>query len=136
MEHTIFELQKQLHALENKYDKLEQDNIKLFSLSVELANQGKTQAEIIEKLQQYINDLKNISITDSSGAIFSMTMNNFAKYVLERINPDKQVKKWVSRIKDYGFLILTIFVILFLIFQTFIQGTELKEILEVIKTLK
>jgi len=133
---TNQEIQKKIIEIESKLDKIEEETTKLFSLNVELASQGKANMEIIEKLQKYINEIKNISITDSSGAIFSMTLNNFAKYVLERINPDKQVKKWVSRIKDYGFLFLVIIVIILLIIQSIFQGTEIKEILNTLKTLK
>ena len=111
---------------------------KLLLIIQELVNQGKLHKDLIEGVSKQNDELKTVSITIDD-SIVKMTHSEFAKFVLNKMNPDIKMRKWSDRIRDWGLIIIFIFGIIYLIIQGFLtknQNEEMRSIMEILKSIK
>lgn len=118
-----------LNSLRSDIKRNDDDIRKILLLNRSLVDQGKSQGEIIQNIQAALLELKNIKIIDPTSNIeMDVTFNNFSKYILERINPDKQVKRWADRLKNWGYIISVV-----ILFLAFIFGINIPTIINFFK---
>ena len=112
--------------------------LKLLLINQELVTQGKAHKELLDEIKKIQDDTKTMSV-EIDGGETQITNQAFAKYILNKINPDKQIHKWSERIKDWSSIIIFVVVILYIIIQALLtkyQISEMNVVLDTLKTLK
>jgi hypothetical protein len=117
--------------IEKQIKDINEKVLKLLFISQELVNQGKAHKEIIDEIKKVQDELKIIDI-DIEGSHSKMTHAEFAKFILNKINPDKQIEKWSTRIKNSFPIIILIILSIYIIIQSF----EMKSLIEILNSLK
>lgn len=112
--------------------------LKLLLISQELVNQGKTHKEILDEVKKNQSESKTVLVDIGINKV-KMSYEEAIIYILNKINPDKQIHKWSTRLKEISYIVFFIMFIIYLIFQLLIiknQNVESQSIVKILELLK